>query len=70
MGSTDMFVMLQIHGLGIIVFAIGVGVVNDKELYAIASSRDYMFKVANYSALDTLKGAIAAEACKGRYIMD
>ena len=57
------------HDENIQVFAVGVGTaVVQKELEAIASSPDLVFKVDSYEALDSLRLILAWKACERRQL--
>ena len=56
-----------LHQLGVKVFAVGIGTgVDDTELGHIASSEQYVFKIENFDAFETLKEELQSSACKGR----
>ena len=53
--------------LGVKVFAVGIGTgVDDTELGHIASAEQYVFKIENFDAFETLKEELQNSACKGR----
>lgn len=56
---------------GIYVFSIGVGrALDERELHLIAGqpSKDYVFKVDNYKALDKIKKILSTKACQGKIV--
>lgn len=56
-----------VHGQGITVFVIGIGnQVDEKELAAIASTPtdNFMFKIDNFDALQSIKDRLAVRTCK------
>ena len=55
-----------LHQLGVKVFAIGIGTgVDDTELGHIASAEQYVFKIENFDAFETLKEELQNSACNG-----
>ena len=58
-----------LHQLGVKVFAVGIGTgVDDTELEHIASTEQYVFRIQNYDAFETLQAELQNSACNGKDI--
>ena len=48
------------------IYSVGIGVADDKELNAIASSESYVFHEENYSNISQVSGPLAQAICLGK----